>query len=274
MKITLITATYNRSKEIKYLLESLNNQTSKDFELIIVDQNKDDRMINFLENFNYNFILRYFKINEIGLSKARNYGIREANYDIVGFPDDDCVYSNNLIEKLLDFFINNINIDGVLAKNIHKVDKHNNEYLITKKSIENFNIRFDSIQIFLKLNLLKEIGFFDEKLGLPNWFASGEETDILIKLMMKDKIIYYSPFLNVYHPASVNNLKNINFDNIRKRSRGTGALWKKHNFKKLVIIRGLVSPVFRILLYFYNFYRVRYYWNVFIGRIEGYRYWN
>jgi len=41
---SLICATLNREKELETLLESLAAQTYKRFELIIVDQNKDDRL--------------------------------------------------------------------------------------------------------------------------------------------------------------------------------------------------------------------------------------
>jgi len=273
MKISLIVATYNRTEAIKYLLESLNYQTSRNFELIIVDQNKDDRIAKILYSFNNNFILKHFKLDEIGLSMARNYGLGKASYEIIGFPDDDCSYENDLIEKLLVIFTNNNDIDCVLAKNIIKSDKINIDYFIQRKEIENFSIKFCSNQIFLKRYIFSEIGFFDEKLGLSNWFGCGEETDILIKLIRKGKVAFYSNQIKVFHPTIIKKSRYIDIENIRSRSRGTGALWKKHNFKKIVIFRGLLSPVFKIILNFYSISKIRYFLNVMSGRIEGYRNW-
>ena len=43
MKLTLITATYNRAEKLKIQIERILNQTYKEFEYIIVDDNSNDK---------------------------------------------------------------------------------------------------------------------------------------------------------------------------------------------------------------------------------------
>jgi hypothetical protein len=154
------------------------------------------------------------------------------------------------------------------------LDKLSKDYFIQRKEIENFRIKFDSYQMFLRRGIFNEIGFFDEKLGLSNWFGCGEETDLLIKLIRKGKSAFYSDCLRVFHPTMTKKSSYLDIENIRRRSRGTGALWKKHHFKKFVIFRGLINPVLKIIFNFYRIKKVRYFWNILRGRIEGYRYWS
>ena len=50
LKVSLIMPTINVTDELELFLESLKEQTYKDFELIAVDQNKDDKAYKILEN--------------------------------------------------------------------------------------------------------------------------------------------------------------------------------------------------------------------------------
>ena len=49
--ISLITATYGRTKEIATLLESLSKQTYKEFEIVIIDQNVHDEVKSIVDNY-------------------------------------------------------------------------------------------------------------------------------------------------------------------------------------------------------------------------------
>jgi glycosyltransferase involved in cell wall biosynthesis len=91
MKFSLVLATVGRTQEVARFLDSLARQTYRDFELIVVDQNPDDRLVELLRPFELRFPIIHLRC-ERGVSRARNLGPKYVSGDIVGFPDDDCWY--------------------------------------------------------------------------------------------------------------------------------------------------------------------------------------
>ena len=92
MKFSLILATLNRTGEVDYLLKTLDRQTYRNFELIVVDQNADDRLVPLLAPYQANFPILHLQSAK-GLSRARNVALEHVSGDIVAFPDDDCAYA-------------------------------------------------------------------------------------------------------------------------------------------------------------------------------------
>lgn len=101
MHFSLILATIGRTEELKRFLASLDKQTLRRFELIMADQNPDDRIKPLLEPYQDHFpIMHLHRPTERGASKARNVGLQHANGDVLTFPDDDCWYLPQLLEKI------------------------------------------------------------------------------------------------------------------------------------------------------------------------------
>lgn len=100
MKFSLIVATVGRTSELHRLLTSLDDQTYKNFELIVVDQNLDDRLENVIASFCDRLTIIHLT-SPLGVSRARNAGIQKITGDIVGFPDDDCWYPHDLLQNVI-----------------------------------------------------------------------------------------------------------------------------------------------------------------------------
>jgi Glycosyl transferase family 2. len=60
-KFSLITPTINRAKEIEIFLQSLENQTYRNFELIIIDQNIDISIDQIIEKYKREYIIKHIK---------------------------------------------------------------------------------------------------------------------------------------------------------------------------------------------------------------------
>lgn len=88
MKFSAIIPVYNRRDEVKSLLESLAAQTSRNFEVVVVDDGSTEPCGPECEP--YDFVRYYWKENE-GRSPARNYGMERATGDYFVFFDSDCV---------------------------------------------------------------------------------------------------------------------------------------------------------------------------------------
>src|SRR4051812_15522441 len=101
--ISLILGTKGRTDELRRFLHSLSSQTSGRVELIIVDQNEDDRVHQVLRSVPVDIPTSIIQ-SKPGLSRARNIGLRHANGSIIGFPDDDCWYPPDLLGRVLKAF--------------------------------------------------------------------------------------------------------------------------------------------------------------------------
>ncbi len=94
MKISLVLATLGRDLEVADFLKSLLLQTYKDFEVIIIDQNRDGKIDAFVKLFMNCLDVKHVKVDFTGNARARDYGIGLAQGRIIAFPDDDCAYDN------------------------------------------------------------------------------------------------------------------------------------------------------------------------------------
>lgn len=90
-RFSVIVPVYNRIDEIHDLLESLSEQTLKNFEVVIVEDGSTDPCRAEVEKFAGRVdVTYYYKENE-GRSIARNYGLERARGDYFIFFDSDCV---------------------------------------------------------------------------------------------------------------------------------------------------------------------------------------
>lgn len=116
MKISVIVPVFNTEKWIARCLESLNNQTFKDYEVIIIDDCGGDNAIHIAEEFaNKDQRIRIIHHNENkGLMIARRTGYLNARGEFIMFLDsDDTLPPNSL--KLLHSSISQVNADIVIG---------------------------------------------------------------------------------------------------------------------------------------------------------------
>src|SRR3989339_6793 len=103
LKVSFIIPTLNRSQELKRLLDSFACQSLKPDEIIIVDQGCG--LYNFTTLQLYNSLnIKYHNVDFKSLTKARNFGVKQATGDIVGFLDDDVVLGKDYVKNILLFF--------------------------------------------------------------------------------------------------------------------------------------------------------------------------
>ena len=104
--ISIIIPVYNGAKTIKETLESIENQTWRNFEVIVVDDGSTDSTQKTLEDFsaskklenNYLFIKQENK----GAPAARNRGLKDAKGNFLFFCDADAVLRPDALEKMLE----------------------------------------------------------------------------------------------------------------------------------------------------------------------------
>lgn len=176
MKFSLITATLGRVSEFERLLQSLSAQTFKDFELIVVDQNEHFQLEEICNRFK-NLNIKYIRSDKKGLSYNRNIGLQHAQGEIIGFPDDDCYYDNNLLENVEKKFRQNSDYKLVAIEVKDYISG-----LIWRKGIKGDIHRFDLHKCCCSINFFirhSKTMLFDSNLGAGAKFGAGEETDFL-----------------------------------------------------------------------------------------------
>lgn len=101
VKVSIIVPVYNVEAYIARCLDSLVNQTLKEIEIIIVNDNTPDNSIKICEEYasRDNRIRIFSKENE-GLGLTRNYGMKHANGEFIAFVDSDDFIDKDFYEKL------------------------------------------------------------------------------------------------------------------------------------------------------------------------------
>lgn len=124
MKLSICTPTYNRCSYLPKIYESLKNQTSNDFEWIIVDDGSTDDTFDYVQSIiNENEIrIIYLKTDNGGKHRAVNKGIELARYPWFMILDSDDYLTENAIEEYLKNIkeIDNSDIKGLVCLRTNK----------------------------------------------------------------------------------------------------------------------------------------------------------
>jgi glycosyltransferase involved in cell wall biosynthesis len=246
-------ATVDRTVEAERFLQHLNRQTYRDFELIVVDQNNDDRLLSILSVFNDIINIEHIKSNQRGASRARNLGIKSARGEIIGFPDDDCWYPPDLLHRIAAFFDDHPQWDG-LSGRIAGLDGrsvglrfHRRSGVITRCNAWR---RVNTSALFLRRSIVKNSPGFDEQLGVgagTPWGAA-EEVDYMITLADNGVRVYFDPGIVVYHPDPFKCEKGKLIQRGFSYGCGMGKVMRKNNFPLYFWLYYLLRSAGGILL--------------------------
>ena len=103
MKISVIIPTYNEEKVLVECLSSLDKQTFKNFEVIVVDDGSSDKTWEILPDLKFNnYKLRILKQDHKGAGAARNLGARRAEGEILVFVDADMTFDKKFLQNLVN----------------------------------------------------------------------------------------------------------------------------------------------------------------------------
>ena len=171
MKVSVIIPTFNRFSLISRAIDSVLYQTIKPFEIIVVDDGSSDNTSTFIKN-NYKSV-KLIKQKNLGVSKARNVGIKNSSGDWVALLDSDDQWKKNKLE---------VQIKSLLEYDYYSVC-HTNEIWIRngirvnqKKRHQKYGgdifdkcldiCRISPSSIIFKKNIINEVGWFDEGLSI------------------------------------------------------------------------------------------------------------
>lgn len=175
-KVSVIIPTYKRSDNLLRAIQSVINQTYKNMEIIVVDDNDENssyRKENILKLKEYveTKQIKYLKhkTNKNG-SAARNTGIKACTGDYITFLDDDDYFINNRIEKMVNKMNNHPEYSCIYSA---VAFSKNNKIISVVRANKKGNLQLDLLyqnsffktgsNLFFRKEIIDKVGLFDEK---------------------------------------------------------------------------------------------------------------
>jgi len=232
-EVEILISTMNRNS-LDFLLPMFSFSHFSNFTILIINQTTSEKVL----TSDYSNV-RVVNSLERGLSKSRNLAFENAIGKILIIADDDVVYQEGFIGKIIATYnkfphaavINfcAINSDGNLMKNY---PSH------SKKDLNTFDIlNTSSIEITLNKSILEQEKIrFDENFGLGAIFETGEEAIFLFDFKKKNKKLLFEPQIIVKHE----NLTSSDKKSITERYYIQGALFTrifKNNYIFWILIK-------------------------------------
>jgi glycosyltransferase involved in cell wall biosynthesis len=188
MLLTIITINYNNAAGLRKTVESVANQTSKDFEYIVVDGASTDGSVEFIQTFKLsNFqTLNYISEPDSGIYNAMNKGIRMAKGDYIHFLNSgDWLVDEHVVEKMLDLTPNpspkergKEGVDILIGDVISIRPDGKRRYDKNPKSVSLYTFYRGTIQhtsAYIRRSLFEKYGFYDESLKIVSdwkWYLN------------------------------------------------------------------------------------------------------
>ena len=255
MKISLVLATLGRDLEVADFLKSLLNQTYKDFELIIIDQNRDGKIDAIVEPFMNCLDVRHVKVDFRGNARARDYGIGLVQGRIIAFPDDDCAYERQVLEKVVTEFEKRPNL-SILVAGSYDFSTCRFSIGVNSRKARYFS-RFQMMGVeftqFFDLNRIDRKQFhLDHDFGIGSKYSGGEGFELLYRLLRAGSTAFYIPEIKIYHPDKDH--YKLGTGRMLMYSTGVGAYIRKfanqHDVFMLyyIVRKMIVAPVLKMLL--------------------------
>ncbi len=107
-RFSVIVPTWNEARSLPPLLNSLQKQTVREFEILVADSGSTDGT----ESAARALGARYLPGERRGPAEGRNRGAREARADILVFVDADCVVPPTLLESIQQALADPANVGG------------------------------------------------------------------------------------------------------------------------------------------------------------------
>ena len=206
-KFSLIVPVYNRPDEVAELLQSLESQSVKNFEILLVEDAADLPCDKIAAQYTDKINVRYFNVPNTDRSFRRNFGIENARSDYFVFTDSDCIlppqYFENLEKNLAENYSDCFGGRDAAHESFNDIQKAVNfamtSFLTTggirggKNQMEKFKPR--TFNMGFSRAVFEKIG------GFKNMF--GEDIDLSIRIVGAgfSTMLYQDVF--VYHKRRV-----------------------------------------------------------------------
>ncbi|KAF5437693.1 Glycosyltransferase, GT2 family, partial [Candidatus Methanophagaceae archaeon] len=220
--VSVVICTYNRSDHLKKCLDSMQDQTHDNFEVIVVNGPSTDNTEEVLKNYPFKMIQQKEKG---GLSAARNLGIEAARGEIIAFIDDDGIADEYWLDELTKLYITDVvvSVGGKIAPLwLCEKPEWYTDYLGSSLSLFDRSQNIEQMtfphtpygcNMSFRKRIFEEIGYFDVSLGrcLSKNLLCHDELDLYKRInekgyKKKGYKTMYNPKAIVYHQIDASRL--------------------------------------------------------------------
>jgi glycosyltransferase involved in cell wall biosynthesis len=249
MKISIITPTYNSEKVIKDCMESVVNQSYKNFEHLVIDGASTDNTLQILQEYRNHLTVLMSKPDQ-GIYDAMNKGITLATGSVVGFLNSDDFYiNNNILTKVANIFIEDPLLDACYADLLY-TDKLDTSRIVrywkSKKFIPGAFAKGwcpPHPTFFLRRSIFERFGYFDLN------YSIAADVELMMRLLEINNIrVRYVPELWV--KMRMGGVTNRNLKNIWNQNQEVLRALRSHRLPTNIIIFFLFKIFRRIMEFF------------------------
>lgn len=171
--ISIIVVTYNRAHFLKDALDSIQRQSFKDYEVILVDDGSTDNTKEIAERYKG---VRYIYQEHGGISKARNTAVRAAKGKWIATLDSDDLWKEEKLQKQVDYL--RVHPECRIVYTAFQNFSDIPEEKLNERQIKLFQTadKCDLASALIDARLFDEIGLYDETI---EW---GEDIDWIFRL--------------------------------------------------------------------------------------------
>jgi len=281
--ISIIIPNYNGLKHLKVCFDSLKRQSIKDFIIVFVDNNSDDKSVEFIEKYYPETYIIKQDYNT-GFARGVNSGIKfslkisDVKYLLLLNNDIEC--DENFVEEMLKGFITS-DTGSVACKMLNYFDRKviddAGDFIKINGSPyargfgDNDTGQYDKEEFIFgacagaalyKRYIFEKVGFFDE-----DFFAYYEDVDFDLRMQLMGYKCFYNPKAICYHKRGATTKKNIGYQTMLCEKNLIALRIKNYPFITLL----KYEPHFLIgrLIRYYRFLRDHSI-LIFLGAIKGY----
>ncbi|MDE1163047.1 MAG: glycosyltransferase family 2 protein [Acidobacteriaceae bacterium] len=230
--LSFIVATLDRTSELQSFLRSLQSSQLSDVELIIVDQNDDDRLVDLLASIQLPLPVQHLRMNRKSASSARNFGASVAVGEWIGFPDDDCALTPVTLERLRHH-LQTTACDVLSGRTIDREGKASvlrwpdQACEIDRRSLRN---AFAESTLYIRRSLFDQIGGFDAFFGPGGVYGAEEAVDLIRRLWaaVPDVRAAYVPDVCFIHADASPYSDEVALQKTYRYARARGACFARH----------------------------------------------
>lgn len=223
MKFSIIVPVYNTSKYLKKCLDSVINQTNRDFEVIVINDGSVDNSLEILNEYEKkDERIKVITTQNQGLSMARNEGVKHSKGKYLLFLDSDDYIERQLLEKLDENINNNPDIVRFQAIEVDEDYKQLNSYEEKEFSSLNGKEAFEEI---VKYHYIENawLYLYNREFYLSNNFSFKkgiyhEDFDLIPKILIKARIVNSVNYLGYNYVQRNGSIMHVNdYDKVKKK---------------------------------------------------------